>query len=167
MEQALRWYAVYTKSRQEKLLGRRLAEGGIEAYVPLTKTLKQWSDRKKLVEEPLIRSYVFVNIPRSEYDRVLATPGAVRFIWFSGAPAAIPERQIGMLKQVAGAGEGIEILPGGFSPGKPVRVIAGPLCGLTGELLHEAGRNRVVVRIDHLACALSLTVPSALLEALP
>ena len=61
------WYAVYTKPRSEKKLADRLNEHGIEAYLPLRKTLKQWSDRKKMVEEPLITSYVFVNITNENY----------------------------------------------------------------------------------------------------
>ena len=34
---------------------------GIESYLPLKKVLKQWSDRKKWVEEPLFRSYIFIH----------------------------------------------------------------------------------------------------------
>jgi transcriptional antiterminator RfaH len=167
LEHPLRWYALYTRSRQEKKLGGRLESKGIETYIPLHKTLRQWSDRKKLVAEPLLRSYVFVRIPATQYDLVLSTPGAVRFVWFSGGPAAIPDRQISLLKLVAGAGEEVEVLPNSLAPGKAVRVLAGPLAGLTGELVHTAGRNRVVVRIDHLDSALSLIIPSSLLEMVP
>jgi len=77
MEDPAKWYAVYTKSRTEKKLTGRLNEKGIESYLPLRKTLKQWSDRKKIVEEPLISSYVFVNIQNSRYYDVLNTQGAV------------------------------------------------------------------------------------------
>ena len=58
------WFAVYTKSRNEKKVYERLIDEGYEAYLPLQKRLKQWSDRKKWVEEPLLRSYVFVKINR-------------------------------------------------------------------------------------------------------
>ena len=61
------WYAVYTKSRYEKKLADNLREKGIEAYVPLRKVVRQWSDRKKLVAEPLIRSYCFVILPNLEH----------------------------------------------------------------------------------------------------
>ncbi len=164
MEHTLRWYAVYTKSRQEKKLASRLSSCGIEAYTPLRKTLKQWSDRKKMVEEPLIRSYVFVRISRPMYDAVLDTPGAVRFVWFGGEPAAIPDRQIDVLKRLTGLVPGLSLAPGNIGPGSPVEVIAGPLMGLSGELVSLAGRNRVIVRIDHLEHALSLSVPMSLLR---
>ncbi len=164
MEHPLRWSAVYTKSRQEKKLASRLGGRGIEAYAPLLKTLKQWSDRKKMVEEPLIRSYVFVKISPLMYDAVLDTPGAVRFVWFGGEPAAIPECQIEVLKRITGTSPELSLVPSGIGPGSPVKVIAGPLMGLTGELVSMAGKSRVIVRIEHLEHALSLSIPMALLR---
>jgi transcription antitermination factor NusG len=158
------WYAVYTKSRHEKKLAGRLSERGIEAYIPLRKTLKQWSDRKKPVEEVLIRSYVFVKILPAQYDTVLGHPGAVRFIRFNGRPAVIPGRQIELLKLVTGSGTEVTPLPCNLEPGTPVRVMAGPLSGLTGELLKNTKGNNVVIRIDHVTIALSLTISPQLLE---
>ena len=108
------WYAVYTRSRAEKQLMGLLAEKGIEAYVPLHKVMRQWSDRKKLVEVPLIRSYCFVKVAPRDYQKVLNTPGAVRYVWFSGKPAEIPERQIDALKSITGSGIEVEVAPGFF-----------------------------------------------------
>ena len=99
----LTWYAVYTRSRHEKRLMDLLSEKGIEAYVPMRKVLHQWSDRKKFVEEPIIRSYCFVKVNFKSYYEVLNTHGAVRYVWFTGKPAAIPERQINTLKAITGA----------------------------------------------------------------
>jgi len=164
MQESIRWYAVYTKSRQEKALTARLLAKGIEAWIPLHKTLRQWSDRKKMVEEPLIRSYVFVKILPMQYDDVLHTPGAVRYIWFGGGPAAIPDIQMDLLKTIAGAGVETEVISSNLKPGLPVKIIAGPLSGLTGELVYHAGRNRVIVRIDHLEQVISLSVPAGLVE---
>jgi len=164
MEQELHWYAVYTKSRYEKKLASSLQEKGIEAYVPLRKVLKQWSDRKKMVDEPLIRSYCFVKVGKQQYFEVLNTPGAVRYVWFSGKPATIPEKQINVLKVIAGSDIEVETLSGNIEPGTLVRVIAGPLIGLTGELIRHAGKNKVIIRIDHLDTSLSLTISPLLLE---
>lgn len=164
MDQESGWYAVYTKSRQEKSLLSRLSVQGIESYVPLRKTLKQWSDRKKWVEEVLIRSYVFVKVRRNQYDAVLNTPGAVRFIWFDGKPARIPERQIDFLKRVAGSDTEITLISRNFRPGTPVRIIAGPFQGFTGELLASEKKHQVVLRIDHIDIALSLTISPEMIE---
>jgi hypothetical protein len=68
------------------------------------------------------------------------------------------------LKTIAGAGVETEVISSNLKPGLPVKIIAGPLSGLTGELAYHAGRNRVIVRIDHLEQAISLSIPAALLE---
>jgi transcription antitermination factor NusG len=160
------WHALYTRSRNEKKVSERLTEKGIEAYVPLHKVLHQWSDRKKWVEEPLIRSYVFVRIEPEHYYEVLNTPGAVRYVFFSGKAATIPDRQIEMLKIISGSNIETTPVPNTLKPGTPIKVIAGPLAGLTGELIRISGKNHVVVRIDHLENALSFTISPVLLERL-
>jgi transcriptional antiterminator RfaH len=160
------WYAVYTKSRFEKKLAEMLMEKGIEAYVPLRKVVRQWSDRKKLVAEPLIRSYCFVRPqhgPR-QYDAVLDTPGAVRFVWFSGKPAPIPNKQIDILKVITGADVDVDVLPGSLIKGASVRVNAGPLAGIVGELVQVAGRHRVLIKIDHLDQIITISISPLLIE---
>ena len=69
-----------------------------------------------------------------------------------------------LLKTIAGTGVETGIVSSNLKPGKPVQIIAGPLSGLTGELVYHAGRNRVIVRIDHMEQAVSLSVPAELLE---
>ncbi|MCX6306275.1 MAG: UpxY family transcription antiterminator [Bacteroidetes bacterium] len=158
------WYAVYTRSRTEKKLMDLLAAKGIEAYVPLRKVMHQWSDRKKLVEEPVIRSYCFVRVTNNDYFEVLNTPGAVRYVWFSGKPAVIPDRQIDVLKVITGSDLEMECLPDTFKPGIKVRVNAGPLQGLSGELVHISNKKKVIVRIDHLNQVITLTISPILID---
>ncbi len=98
----MHWYAAYTHSRAEKKVARELEKQGIEHYLPLIKTLKQWTDRKKKVEEPLIRSYIFVHITEKEYMDVLHTAGVMTIVRFSGKPVAIPDWQIENLKILLG-----------------------------------------------------------------
>jgi transcriptional antiterminator RfaH len=166
MENQSHWYAVYTKPRSEKKLADRLNDKGIEAYLPMRRTLKQWSDRKKMVNEPLISSYVFVNIFRDHYFDVLNTPGAVKYIWFCGKPAAIPETQIDTLKLILGQEPEIDCISAGLLQGTRVKVTSGPLKELTGELLSYAGKHRVMVRVDHIDKALLLTISPHLLEVM-
>jgi len=164
MDHPFNWYAVYTKPRNEKKLVSRLLEKGIEAYVPLRKTLKQWSDRKKFVEETLITSYAFVKIRKEQYQDVLNTPGAVRYIWFSGKPAVIPDKQIEALKLITGASVEIECVPDTIPKGSLVRISSGILKGFTGELVNFAGKHKVVLRVDHLDKIFLLTISQSLLE---
>ena len=164
MDKLRNWYAVYTKPRYEKKLTSYLNDKGIEAYLPLRRTLRQWSDRKKLVEVPLMSSYVFVNVIPNQYYEVLNTPGAVKYIWFGGKPAVIPAKQIETLKLITSTDLEIECVSGTIPKGSRIKVISGPLKDLTGELLNYAGKHKVIVRIDHLDKVLMLTISPQLLE---
>ncbi len=161
------WYALYTKPRHEKKLADLLNNKGIEAYAPVRKVLKQWSDRKKWVEEPLIRSYCFVRANPDWYFEALNTFGAVRYVWFSGKPAPIPDRQINMLKALMGSDLEADTVAVTIEPGSLVKVIAGPLFGTTGELVSVAGSKKVIIRIDHLETAISVNISPLMLEKLP
>ena len=86
MDKALKWYALYTRSRFEKKAAERLTEQGIEAYVPLQRVMRQWSDRRKQVLEPAIRSYVFVRINHLHYYNVLNTPGLCATFFSTASP---------------------------------------------------------------------------------
>ena len=80
------WYAVYVRSRNEKKVYELIKEKDIETYLPLVKTLRQWSDRKKMVEVPLFNSYVFVYVDLLEHFKVRQVPGIVNFVCFEGKP---------------------------------------------------------------------------------
>jgi transcription antitermination factor NusG len=158
------WYAVYTRSRSEKSLMELLLAKGIEAYVPLRRVIHQWSDRKRVVDEPLIRSYCFVKVSNKDYYEVLNTHGAVRYIWFSGKAASIPERQINLLKVITGSNVEVECLPDTFKPGTRVMVNAGPLVGLTGELVNVSSKKKVIIRLEQLNQVLTLSISPLLIE---
>src|SRR5690606_37050220 len=97
--------------RAEKRTATELQKRGIKVYLPIQKTLKQWSDRKKWVEEPLFKSYLFVWISHREYDTVLQTYGIVRFIFFSGKVAYVPQQQMEFLQQYLDGQYPVELLP--------------------------------------------------------
>lgn len=164
MAEIYNWYAIYTKPHCEKKLVQRLTRKGIEAYIPLRKTLRQWSDRKKLVEEPLISSYVFVYVSVNDYFEAVNTYGASHYVWFAGKPAVIPSRQIELLKIITGSGVEMECTQDRIPAGSAVKVLTGPLTGLTGKLVRHGGKNKVVVQLDHLDKVLLLTISQFLLE---
>lgn len=155
-----RWLAAYTKPRNEKKVYQRLVDAGIETFLPLQKRMKQWSDRKKLVEEPLLRSYIFVRITEKDYFRVLGTPGVVRYVSFEGKAAPIPDRQIDTLKMLIGEQVDIEVLEQDIAPGEKVEIEMGTMRGFEGELVRIAGENKVVIRIEHVTHSLLVTLPS-------
>jgi transcriptional antiterminator RfaH len=159
------WYAVYTKPKAEKQVFKRFIETGIDTYLPLQKTLKQWSDRKKLVAVPLLSSYVFVYINLRQYDAVLKTPGVVKFICFEGRAVPIPQKQIDILKLIIESNTGVEITNTSLAPGQHVEVILGALKGLRGELLKPGVKNRFLVRIDAINQNIMLNIPENYLQS--
>ena len=159
-----KWYAVYTKPRAEKQVFSRLEESGIETYLPLQKTLRQWSDRRKMVEKPLLSSYVFVKTKPLFFPVVYRTAGVVRIITFEGKPVAIPQYQIDNLRLLVDSNADVEVTPGNFEKGDMVEVTTGALKGLIGELIKIGSRKKVVIRLDKLDQNIILTIPAAFLK---
>jgi transcription antitermination factor NusG len=155
----MNWFAVYTKSRFEKKVYSHLSEQSIEAYLPLQKKLRQWSDRKKWIEEPLISSYVFVRITEKEYFRVLNTPGVVCYVSFSGKAAPIRDAHIETLKKILATGSEFELTSEKIQPGESVEIVVGRLLGTQGELIQYKGNTKVLIRIGDTGHSLVLTIP--------
>ena len=161
-----KWYAIYTNPRAEKQVRDRLLEAEVDVFLPLQKTYRIWSDRKKLVEMPLLTSYVFVKVCPIEFPKVYRTTGVVRFVTFEGQPASIPQNQIDNLRLLINSDAEIEISTEKFEPGDYVEVIRGSLVGLTGELINKGPHSRVVVRIDRLDQNLVVNIPMTFLQRL-
>ena len=98
MEEDKKWYALYTKPRWEKKIDASLIKKNIESWCPLQKIEKQWTDRKKIIEEPLFKSYIFVHIDLTEKVRVLQTDGILNFVHYLGKPALIRDEEINLIK---------------------------------------------------------------------
>jgi len=161
-----KWYAIYTNPRAEKLVNTRLEETGVETYLPLQKTYRQWSDRKKLIEKPLLSSYVFVKVVPKAFPLVYRTPGVVKFVSFEGQPVPIPQKQIDNLRLLIDSNAEIEVTSDKFEKGDNVEVVTGSLRGLTGELIKAKGRKKVIVRIEELKQNIIVTIPVTFLRKL-
>ncbi len=158
-ENSKTWYAIYVKSRAEKKVALELEALEVDYYLPLTKKLKQWSDRRKWVEEPLFRSYLFVNIDNSEYYTVLNANGVVRYVSFSGKAVAIPEVQINAIKYYLDESDPENIVESDWKPGRKVEILSGSLAGLTGELVEAKGKSKVKVEIEAVNGNLLIQIP--------
>ncbi len=155
------WYALYTRSRTEKQVHEQLIRAGFDVYLPLIKTLRQWSDRKKWVEMPLFRSYIFVHITPGEYYEVLNIPGAVRYVTFEGKAVAIPPQQIEAIRQYVSAGQDLPDIELDILPGTRVDITTGPMKGLSGELIRLMGKKKVRIEIDGLGRYIYLEIPAS------
>ena len=159
------WYAIYTRPRSEKKAYDQLLDTGIESYLPLIKTLKQWSDRKKWVEEPLFRSYVFVRVSEKEYyDALNSTPHTVCYVSFEGKAVPIPPVQIEAMKTYIKQGDLGDQDLSGYEPGQEIEVTRGPMKGLKGRLVRVLGKKKVRVEIEGVGKALYLELPAGLLK---
>lgn len=159
MENEKKWFAVYTAPKAEKKVSIRLEQQGIDHYLPVQRLLKQWSDRKKWVEEPLFRSYLFVHITEAHYYPVLNTHGVVKFISFGGTAESIPDFQIETIRRLLMESTDIEVTHEVFEPGTPIEVIAGPLMGTLGELISYRGEKRIAVKIHTLDTSVLINIP--------
>ena len=158
------WYAIYVKSRTEKKVALELMYENIDHYLPLIKLLKQWSDRKKWVEEPLFRSYVFVNIEQKDYFKVLQINGAVKYISFEGSAVPIPEVQINAIKYYLEESSPDNIDRIKWDLGQKVEVISGSMTGLVGELIEIRGKHKVRVEIESVGSSLLIQIPKSKLR---
>ncbi|PLW98561.1 MAG: antitermination protein NusG [Marinilabiliales bacterium] len=153
------WHAIYTRARWEKKVYQQLLEKDIETYLPLRKTLKQWSDRKKWVEEPLFRSYIFVNVEPDSYFEALNVQGAMRYVTIRGKACVIPQQQIDAVKLFLE--QDGEILSHEITLEKhsEVEIIAGVLQGLKGVVKEIGNSNRVYILIESVGRMVSVEIP--------
>ena len=163
-EQNKKWIAVYTKPRHEKTVEKELQKKGFEVYLPLLKQRRKWSDRKKWVEFPLFRSYIFVKTEIKNALFVLQTLGVVKVVKFGGEVAVIQNDSIQAIKLM---------IEGGYMPeatdyfvkGDPVEVKDGPLKGLVGEVIRVDNHDRLLVRVDAIQHSVSVQINRAFLKS--
>ena len=144
-----KWLAVYTRPRWEKKVNKLLNEKGLESYCPLNKVRRKWSDRMKIVEEPLFKSYVFVKVGEGDRTTVRMTNGAINFVYWDGKPAVIKEKEIIAIKRFLNEYENVEAIPADLKVNQRVRVTKGTLMDQEGKVLdirHKTAR----VAIDSL-----------------
>jgi transcriptional antiterminator RfaH len=163
-EDNYKWFPVYTNPRAEKKACQAISDKGIEAYLPLHRQLKQWSDRKKWVEEPLIKSYIFVRISEHQQTEVLMTKGVARFIYFSGKIASMPNRQIDDLKSLMASPYEFEITEDDLQPGERVIVKGGPLKGLNGEIISYRSQKQLAIKLENLGYSIVINIAASLIE---
>ena len=93
------WYVIYTKPRWEKKVYTLLTDKNIEAYCPLNRVRRKWSDRIKWVEEPLFKSYVFVKVAVEDLTGVRMIGGVVNFVYWLGKPAIVKSKEIEIIRK--------------------------------------------------------------------
>ena len=160
------WFVIYVKSRSEKKVSKQLDDIGIESFLPLITRIKQWSDRKKKVEEPLFRSYIFVHISLSDYYNVLNVANVVKFVSFEKKPVAVPENQIIAIKKYICDTDlhEIECEDLDLKEGELVRIKTGQMKDLIGRFIEIKGKHRVVINIEAVGQSLPINISRSNIE---
>jgi transcription antitermination factor NusG len=143
------WYAVYTKPRCEKKVHTMLSLKGVESYCPLNKVNRRWSDRNKVVEEPLFKSYVFVKLAEAEKNEVQLTEGVVNFVYWLGKPAVIKDAEIITIKKFLRDYEQVYAERIDLMPNQRVKITSGVLMDREGIVLKRYN-NKVVIMLDNI-----------------
>lgn len=159
------WLVAYTKPRNEKKVLERLQAMGIDVYLPLQRTLKQWSDRKKWVNEPLFRSYIFVRPTLKEYYSVVQTDGVVRYVSFAKQVSKVPNSTIEQIKYLLNEpGVNIEVSQEHFAPGTHITISMGAMRGMEGEVVEHRGTQKLIVRMESISHSILVTLPRSYVE---
>jgi transcription antitermination factor NusG len=131
-----------------------LLENGIENYCPINKVTRQWSDRKKIVMEPLFKGYVFVRLEEEKKWEVKNISGILNFVYWLGKPAQIRDEEIDVIRKFLNEFNDVQVEAKGFVVNSKVRIRQGVLMNYNGIVVEVIG-NRAIVKIDTLDLQLS------------
>lgn len=140
------WTAFYTRPRSEKKTAERLAKKGHEIYCPTRTVIKQWSDRKKKISEPVFTSYIFANVNEQLRNEILSDQGVVSSVFWLGKPAIIRDQEILAIRSFLEDFPMAEADYGNLESGSKVEISLGPLSGQKGLVRHIQG-SRVYLTI--------------------
>jgi transcriptional antiterminator NusG len=164
MQDALAWYAVWTRSRHEQVVREQLERKGLEAFLPTITRWSRWKDRKKQVDWPLFPGYCFVRFNGAERLPVLKCTGVVNIVSFDGDIAPIPEHEIQSIRQLVESDLQFDPCPL-IREGMMVEVTHGPLKGVVGRLVRKGAHARLVLSVNLIGQAVSVEVDASDVKA--
>lgn len=155
--EAPQWYAVHTCVNREKLVAAHLAARGVEHFLPLYESVREWSDRRVRLQVALFPGYLFVYTSLADRLAVLTAPGVVRLLGVARRPTPLPDELICKLRDAI-SHVSVEPFPY-LDVGQRVLIHSGPLRGLSGILLRRRSGPRVVISIDAIERSILADVP--------
>ena len=167
MKEKKNWFAIYTKPRWEKKVDSILLRKGIESWCPVQKVERKWSDRRKVIDDPVFKSYVFVRITSEERLSVLQTEGVLNFVHFLGKPAVIKDEEVANVKLYLLEKDvkiSVESLRA-FAENDKVIIRQGVFMDNTGTVL-KAGMRKIYVRLESLEQVMIVEFPVSYVEGL-
>jgi transcription antitermination factor NusG len=159
------WFAVVVKPRHEKSTARLLRGRGLEEFLPLYRERRAWSDRRQALELPLFPGYVFCRFSYVDRLRVLSAPGVVCVLGAGDVFSPITEAEIRTIRGIVASGLPARPCPY-LLPGEVVRVMEGPLAGVSGTVLRHKGITSVVITVETLRRSLAVELDSEAVRSL-
>jgi len=141
------WFAVQVTPRHEKKVDAILQQQNYGHFLPICRTRRKWSDRVKVIDQPLFPGYVFVRTQSYSVGKIYRTPGIIRIVSFGGRPCSVPDIQIEALQRIIDSKRDISSIPY-LAVGQKVQIVTGPLSGLIGIISHYRNCGRLVVSVD-------------------
>jgi len=163
MDKELKWYAVHTRQKWEKKVAHLLEKKGIEQYCPLNRVCRQWSDRKKIVLEPLFNSYVFIRINEADHLKIKQTDGVISLVYWLGKPAVIKDEEIETIKSFLNNHQNVQLEKAPVNINDKVKIIQGPLLSMEGSIV-EIMSHSVKVMLPSLGYAITAKVQRSHIE---
>lgn len=165
---AAQWFAAYTRNNFARRIQGRLNEAGVECYLPMRLQERVYNGRKRRVEVPLIPNVIFIHIEAEAcYDIVNELSIPIRYVLDQAErrPAPISNKQMSDFRfLVEMPDDCLTLVNIPLAAGDRVRVIAGPMQGIEGELIRIKGHRRVVVRLNDTISVASTYIPATMLE---
>jgi transcription termination/antitermination protein NusG len=162
--QGLRWYALYTKSRHEKFVETQLSQKGIEAFTPKMTFRKKWSDRVKLIQEPLFKSYCFAKFSLHDKRKAVIQEGVVGVVHFKNQYIPVEDSVIRSLKTLTDSKIKVDFFPY-LKINDTVVIKKGPLKGIEGKIVEKRNNNAsLVISVDAIASSISCVVDMDCIE---
>ena len=158
-QQDMRWYALHTHARHERVVQHRLREQGMETFLPVVQEVHWWSDRKKKVEVPLFSCYIFVRCALNDNDRTMVhrVDSVLGFVGVRGVGVPIPDEQIESIRTVLEQATPWRSHPF-LKAGQRVRVRGGALDGVEGVFLSENGDHSLVISVDAIQRSMAVRI---------
>lgn len=143
------WYVLYTKSRLENRVAHQLSVKNISLFLPKTKVIRQWHDRRRVVFTPLFPSYIFVLINSIEdHYNSLACEGVINYIRFGKKIARVNDSIITSLRVLLEHSEEIVVSGDKFLPGEKIQIKNGIFAGHICEVVEHKNERKILTRID-------------------
>lgn len=155
------WHLIYTRPHQETRVANDLRDMNIQVYLPMTKVVRKWSDRVKIIDMPLFPCYMFVHL-KSMYEFYNSTngEGGFDYVRFGREVARLSDAAINAVRLIETGGENVELSEEHFLPGQQLEIIQGPLKGLNCEVVQHKGKDKILVRVQLLQRAILADMPA-------